>query len=143
MAFLVGDQLFEEVLRDIVANTVTVVARLFVEGACVMLSGEVTFKGFLGILPDPQGIQLLQVRMTLEEDDAVDQLVRVVHFLNAFCAGFGCQFAQSPILLQAVVYPVLVNRSQFAAQSCVQVLDDLCVAFHGNYPPCPVVVRLI
>ena len=41
MAFLVSDQLFEQVLRDVIAHLLAMVARLDIEGGGVMLGGEV------------------------------------------------------------------------------------------------------
>lgn len=56
------------------------------EHARFLLGRKVAFQAFLDVLTDPERIEMLKVRMTLEKDNPVHQLVGVVHLLDAFLA---------------------------------------------------------
>ena len=95
MAFLILHQLFEQVLRDAVADALAVGRRLAVEIAGFVFRGEVGFEDFLDVLADAQGIEHLQVGKAVKEDDALDEAVGVVHLLDGFpCA----RFSQAPCI---------------------------------------------
>jgi hypothetical protein len=85
---LVGHQLLEEVLRHVVADLLAIVPRLGIEGAGVVLGGEVAFQRFGRALADAERIEGLQVRVALEEDDPVHELVGMVHLLDALLRDF-------------------------------------------------------
>jgi hypothetical protein len=70
--------------------------------------------------------------MAFEEDDPGDQLVGVVHLLDALLAALLGHVAQPPVLLEPVVQPVLADRRQLAPQRAVEILDDLIVALHSH-----------
>ncbi len=77
MAFLVLDQLLEQHLAGIVADGVAMVARLDVQRARVMFCGQIAVQRLAQVLSDSQRVQPLQVGMTLQKDDPLDQLVGV------------------------------------------------------------------
>src|SRR5690606_31034037 len=66
-----------------------------------------------------------------EEDDALDQPVGVVHLLDRFHALLLRQLGVAPVLGEAVVQPVLIDRGELVAQGAVEDLDDLRVPSHG------------
>ncbi len=70
--------------------------------------------------------------MAFEEDDAVDQLVGVLHFLDGFFTFLLCKAREAPIAQEAVVKPILVDGAQLQKQSFVQALNDFLVPFHGR-----------
>ncbi len=63
--------------------------------------------------------------MTFEEDDAVDDLVGVLHFLDRLGPLLLCELCVAPIVEQAVVQPVLIDRAQLEKQRFVELLNDL------------------
>ena len=130
VALLVGHQLLEEVLRDVVPDLLAVVAGFLVEVARVVLAGEVAVEGLARALADAQRVEGLEVRVAFEEDDPVHQLVGVVHLLDALGARLVGEMAVAPVLLEAIVQPVLADRRQLAAQRLVEILDDPCIALH-------------
>ena len=132
MALLVGEKLFEQVLAHIVPDRLAELTRGLVRLARVVLAGEVALEHFLDRLADAKRGDALQVRMAFEEDDALDQLVGVVHLLDGLLALLLGELAVAPILEQTVVQPVLVDRSQFQEQRLVKPLDDLCFALHNS-----------
>ena len=133
-SFLVGKQLLEELHGYVVAVLLADLARLLVGGAGVVLASEVALKHFLDVLADVQGVEHLHVRKAVEEDDAVDQLVGVLHLLDGFRAPFLGEILEAPVVEQPVVQPVLVDRGQFVAERLVQEIDDFWIALHGATP---------
>src|SRR5690606_21902077 len=132
MTFLVLDQFLEQDLRGVVLDRFAMIARLDVEIAGVVLGREVGLERFLEVLADPQRIERLQVRMPLEEDDSLDQLVGVVHLLDAFLTRLLRDPAVAPVILETVMQPVLADCGQLAPQGAVQVVDDAWIAFHAS-----------
>ena len=101
-----------------------------------MLALEVALEDLFDILPDAQGRDVLQVGMPLQEDDAVDDLVRVLHLLDQLFALFLCELGEAPVREQSVMQPVLVHRAKLVLQRVVQNVDDVLVALHGGASPC-------
>jgi hypothetical protein len=95
---------------------------------------EIAVERFPQVLSDAQRVQFLQVRVPAQEDDPLDQPVGMMHFLDAFGARFGGYAAIAPILLQAVMQPVLADRGQLTPQRLVEIVDDLLVALHLRLP---------
>ena len=72
-----------------------------IERARVVLGGEIAFEHFLHVLADAQRIEHLQVRKAVEKQDAVDELVRVLHFLDQFLAPFLGEILEAPMVEHA------------------------------------------
>ena len=130
MAFLVLHQLLEQVLRHPVADALAIGRRLAVEVAGLIFRREVAFEDFLDVLADAQGIENLQVGEAVEEDDALDEAIRVVHLLDGFLAPGLRKFLVAPIVQEPVMQPVLVDRRQLAAQAAIEILDNLGITLH-------------
>ena len=94
--FLVLHQLLEQIARDVVARAVAMGRRLLVERARRNLGLEIAIEHFLDVLADVQRIEHLHVGKAVEEDDAVDQLVGVLHLLDRFLAPLLGERFQSP-----------------------------------------------
>ena len=67
--------------------------------------------------------------MAFKENDARDQLVRVVHFLDRFSPLLLGEKRIAPILKKAIMDPVLIDRTEFEEKGFVKPLDDFYVAF--------------
>ena len=66
------------------------------------LGGEVAFENLLEVLADPQPVARLHVRMALEKQNAGDQQVGVLHFLDQlFAPGLG-EVLEAPVVENAV-----------------------------------------
>ena len=81
-----------------------------------------------------QGIEHLQVGEAVEEDDALDELVGVLHLLDQFLAPFLGQGLVAPVVEQPVMQPILVDRGELVPQASIEIFDDFCVALHGPHP---------
>ena len=78
-----------------------------------------------------QRIEHLHVRKTVKKDDAFDELIGVLHLLDGFLAPlFGERFV-APIVEQAIMQPILIDRGQFVPQRLVEKIDDTRLPSHN------------
>ncbi|MNL41883.1 hypothetical protein D3C87_1643120 [compost metagenome] len=133
MAFLIGQQLFEQLHGDVVSGLMTDVAGFLVRRAGVVFAGKIGLQHFLDVLADAQRTDGLQVRMTFKEDDARDELVGVVHFFDRLGAFLLGKERVAPIFEKTEMQPVLVDGTEFEIERFVKLLDDFFVAFQD--PP--------
>src|SRR5690606_23925657 len=87
------------------------------------------------ILADAQLAQVLEVGQAVEEQDALGQLVGMLHLVDRLVVLVLGEFLQPPVLQHPGVQEVLVDRNEFVVERLVQVLDDPGVAFHGGCAP--------
>ena len=130
MAFLVLQQILEKLHGDVVARIVADLARFRIAGARVIFAGEIALQHLADILADPERRDGLQVRMAFEEDDAMNELVGVMHLLDRFRPLLLGEFREAPILGEPVMHPVLVDGPKLQFQRLVQAVDYPFVAFH-------------
>ena len=109
MPFLVADQFFEQAHGRVITRFAAIFSRFDIKRPRIMFSGQITFQRLLRRLPDPQRIELLQVGVTFQKDDAFDQLVRVLHLFDGLFAAFLGHVPKAPVFLEAVVQPVLAD----------------------------------
>ena len=69
-----------------------------------------------------------------EEDDAVDDLVSVLHFLDRLGALLLGELRVAPVVQQAVMQPVLVHCAKFEKQRLVEPFNDLLITLHEFLP---------
>ena len=131
MLFLVLHQALEQVARDVILDAVAVGGGFLVERARGDLGGQIAFDDFLDVLADAQGIEHLHVGKTVEEQDAVGELVGVVHLFDAFLAPDLGHLQEAPIVQDPVVQPVLVDGGELMTQALVEIVDDFGIALHG------------
>lgn len=117
-----------------------VIAMLFAGGDAFLdglvgrlLQLQVTLQHFLGVLADHQLVQRLQVGQAVEHQDAVDQLVSVLHFADGFGVFLGTDLVQAPVLVHAGMQEILVDGCELIGQLSIEQLDDCGIAFHGDY----------
>ena len=98
------------------------------------IAGEVGLKHFLDVLSDAQRRHRLQVGMPFEKDDALDDLVGVVHLVDGFLVFLLGKLRHAPIGQHPRMQEVLVDGGQLVLEDAVQVFDRLGVgagAFHS------------
>src|SRR5262249_22317530 len=81
-------------------------------------------------LADVHLAETLHVGDALEVEDALDQLVGVLHLAERFLAELLPQPLVAPVLAHPAVDEVLVDRGQLGRENVVQEGDDLLVASH-------------
>src|SRR5690606_29971130 len=89
---------------------------------------------FHQILADPELVEVLQVRQTLEQQDALDQPVGVLHLLDRGLVLVLRHPFEAPVLPHAGMEEVLVDRGELVLQHLVEVLDDLAITLHRILP---------
>jgi hypothetical protein len=57
-------------------------------------------------------------------------MIRVTHLLDRLFPPFLGEFEKTPIVENAVMQPVLIDRGQFCAQPTIEIIDDLRVTAH-------------
>ena len=73
------------------------------------VDGKVDIEDLLDVLPDVQRVEHLHVGEAVEEDDALDELVGMLHFLDRFLAPLLGEILVAPVIQQPVMQPVLTN----------------------------------
>src|SRR5436190_5180693 len=133
---LIMHQLLEQIARYIILDRMAMRRGLFVEGPRIHLGLQVAVDDLLYGLPDPQRLQRLHVGKAIEEDDALDELVGVLHLLNRLLTPFLGEHLVAPIVEKAKMQPVLVHRGELMAQCLVEILDNLRIASHKLFLLC-------
>src|SRR5262249_54999071 len=129
--FLVVHELFEQVAGDVILDRMAMRGGLLVERPRRHLRRKVAVEHLLDVLPNAKRIDHLHVGKTIEKDDALHDLVRMLHLLDRLLAPFLGQRPVAPIVQQPVMQPVLVDGGKLVPQTTVEKLDDSCVALHG------------
>ena len=64
------------------------------------------------ILTDFQGAEILQIRQPFKHQNAVDDVIGVVHFTKAFLIDLLAQRLKAPVAEHARVQKILIDRGQ-------------------------------
>ena len=95
---------------------------------------KVTRQHFLGVLADQDFAQILQVRQAFQKQDALDDLVSMLHRVDGLMILMRTELFQTPVFVHARMQKVLVNSDQLVSEDLVEMLDDCNVAFHVRGP---------
>ena len=124
MLLLVVHQLLEQVAGDVVAHAVAVRGGFFVERAGGDLGLEIAVEDFLHVLPDVQRIEHLHVGEAVQEDDAIHELVGVLHLLDRFLPLELGELVDAPMVEQAIVQQRHVLDGYRDGQNVGLILDE-------------------
>src|SRR6266511_3730825 len=91
---------------------------------------EVTLECFLDVLPNEELVQILQVRQSFKEEDALDQAVSVLHLVARCLALVPAKATQSPVIEHLGMHEVLVDCGELVGQDLVKAPDYLSIALH-------------
>ena len=98
----------------------------------LVFDGQVGFELFAQRLADAQREQPLVIRQPVQNENAVGDRLRVLHFLERFFARVLGDFGESPIRLHLGMQEILVDRREFARQLLVEQLQNVRIALHGR-----------
>jgi hypothetical protein len=107
--------------------------RSFQVGMPEVLELEVTLQNLLHVFADHELAETLQVREPFEEQDALDERVGMLHFVDRLVVLVLAELVEPPVLQHAGVQEVLVDRSEFVLEDVVEVRNDFDVALHGAH----------
>ena len=130
MLFLVFQNALEDFAGDVIAHLLAIGDGLLVEGMARIFELQVAFHAFDGRLADQQLVEILQVGQALEEEDALDQLVGMLHLVDRFVIFNLAELRQAPVPEHARMQEILVDGRKLVLQGLVQEFDDLGVAAH-------------
>ncbi len=134
VTFLVLQQLLEQLHRNEIFVLAADLAGAGIGVAGNVLALEIALQHLFDVLADHQGCDVLQIGEALQEEDAIHELVGVVHLLDRFLALLLRKAGVAPVIQHAVMQPVLVDGAQLELEGLVQDVDDLFLAFHAASP---------
>ena len=130
MLFFAVENVGEQFARDEIASRLAVNNGRLEVGMGFHLELQVALQAFLDIFADQEFAEFLQIGNAFQEQDALDQLVGVLHLVDRLVVLVVAELLQPPVLEHPGVKKILVDRREFVQQHLVQMLDDLLVAFH-------------
>ena len=89
-------------------------------------------------LTDHHRAEALQVRHAFEIEDALDQLVGILHLADRLVAVVLAEAFVAPVVAHLGVDEVLVDGRELGGENLVEQLDDRLVAAHGRTSSAPV-----
>jgi hypothetical protein len=120
----------EQFARDVVGHLFAIRDRLPQVRMRLHFQLQVAVQRFLHALADQQLAQVLQVGQPIQEQDALDELVGVLHLIDRFLVRVLAEALEPPVLEHAGVQKILVDGRQFVFQNDVEVAQYGCVTLH-------------
>src|SRR3546814_228474 len=136
MMFLAFEDVGEEVAADIVAHALAMGNGVLEQRDRLFLDREVGLEDFLDRFADAQAAEQLEVGEATKEEDAVGELVGMLHLVDRLFAFERGEACDAPIVEHAIMQQILVDRGQLVLERFVEEIDDFFVALHGV---CPVI----
>ena len=87
---------------------------------------------FFHRLADHKPVKILQIGQALQKQNALDQLVGMLHFLNRFFLKLFRKLVITPVERHARMQEILVDRGQLKLQRMIEIFDNFLIAFHKN-----------
>ncbi len=131
--FLGLEDVLEQFARDVVTDRFTVGDGGLQVRVCLHLELEIALEAFLEMFADQELAEFLEVGQAFEEQDALDQLVRMLHLVDRLVVFVVAELVEPPVLEHPRMQEVLVDRREFVHQHDVQVLDDFWSPFMAMY----------
>src|SRR3569833_4408312 len=119
----VGEDFGEDQARDIVLREFALLDAVDERPAAAGLDVQVGLQALADRLADLQLVQVLQVRQAVEEQDALDELVGVLHLADRLVVGDLAEAAEAPVVVHPRMQEVLVDRGQLVGQRLIQEPD--------------------
>ena len=130
MLLLAGEDILEQLPRHVIADRLAVLDGITQVRLGAAFEPQIAAEDFLRVLADQQLAEILQVGKALEEQDPLDQLVRMFHLVDGLVVLMLGQPFKAPVPVHARVQKILVDGRQLVLQDLVEVFDYPGVAFH-------------
>src|SRR5689334_2866944 len=131
MFLFASKYLQQQVAGDKVSNTLAMCDAFAEVDDCLLLQSQISPQDLFDVLTDPDRVEPLHVWQSAEEQDPVDQFVRILHLANGLVVFVLAELRHTPVLQGARMEKVLVDGGQFIGKLSVEVLDHFRVAEHG------------
>src|SRR3546814_931126 len=125
MMFLAFEDVGEQIAAHIVAHLFGMFDRVLEQRDRLFLEHEVGFQYLLDRFADAQPAEQLEVGEAAQKEDAVCQLVGMLHLVDRFLTLEMREPRDAPIVEHAVMPPILIDRSQLVLECLVEEIDDL------------------
>ena len=103
-----------------------------VHGMRFHLPAQIALQDFLHILADEQLAQILQVRQAIQKQDALDQPVGMLHFIDGFFVLELAEPLHAPVVEHARVQEILIDRGELVLQRLIEEFQYFSVALHDG-----------
>ncbi len=130
MLFLGFEDVFEQLAAHVIAEPLAIGDPGLEVGNRGHFQAQIAIQRLARALTDQQLAELLQVRQAVEEQDALDEPVGVLHLVDRLLVLVLGEFRVTPVPVHARMQEILIDRGQFVVQRLVEVADDLRIAFH-------------
>src|SRR5690606_25310757 len=120
----------KQLARNVVPDTLALSDRFAEVGMALQLQLQVALKRLFDVFADQQLAQILQVGQPTEEENALDEPVGVLHFIERFLVRMLAEALEAPVVEHARVKKILIDRGQFVFQNGVQMTNDRSAALH-------------
>src|SRR5690606_36092146 len=101
-----------------------------------LLELQVALQNLPDVFADQQLAEILQVRQTFEEQNALDELVGMTHLVDGFLVLVLGELRDTPVLQHPGMKEVLVDGRKLVEKHFVEYRYDLVFALHTLAPLC-------
>src|SRR5947208_6892656 len=134
LVFLTFEDVAEQVARHEIAHPFAMGDRLAQARNAGLLEPQIAFEDLAHILADQQFVEILQVGQAVEKQDALDQLVGILHLVDRLVILVVAELRNAPMAQHTRMQEVLIDRGQFVFEHRIEMLDDGGIAPHGRPP---------
>src|SRR5206468_2734443 len=128
------DMAAQEIARDEISDSLAMRNRLAQPREAGLFEAQITFEDLAHILADQELVEILQIGQAVEEQDAFDQLVGVLHLVERGVVFAVAELCDAPMAQHPRMQKILIDRGQLVLEHRIQMLDDGLVAPHCRPP---------
>src|SRR5438552_2775226 len=128
------ENIAEEIARDEISDSLAMRDRLAQPREAGLFEAQITFEDLAHILADQELVEVLQIGQAVEEQDALDQLVGVLHLVERGVVLAVAELCDAPMAQHPRMQKILIDRGQLVLEHRIQMLDDGLVAPHCRPP---------
>ena len=121
----------EELARDEILDRFAVCDCRLVHRVGGHLALQIAFEDLPHILADEELSQVLQIGQAVQKQDALDQPVRVAHFVDGLVVFDLAQPPHAPVVEHAGVQKILVDGGELVLERLIEEVQDFGVSLHG------------
>src|SRR5438874_2114497 len=134
LILLAFENIAEEIARDEISDPLAMRDRLAQSRKAGLFEAQIAFEDLAHILADQELVEILQIGEAIEEQDALDQLVGVLHLVEGGVVLAVAELCDAPMAQHPRMQKILIDRGQLVLEHRIQMLNDGLVAPHCRSP---------